>query len=118
MGRGANWVNPHCRIVTTLRRDSSGNARRTAPAEGMSPIPWTSVACQPPGMSGMSECDRAELIAALDELLETEPTGEQGECPWCEAIRAPWAGAVVADHLAWCPWARLGPLLRGVADEG
>ena len=59
-----------------------------------------------------------ELVEALDELLETEPTGEQGECPWCEAIRARWAGSAVTDHREWCPWARLGPLLHEVGDNG
>ncbi len=61
---------------------------------------------------------RAELVRTLDELLETEPTGEQGECPWCEAIRALWAGGAVAEHRDWCPWARLRPILRRLADEG
>jgi hypothetical protein len=59
----------------------------------------------------LTEPDTAQLLVALDELLETEPTGEQGECPWCEAIRAPWAGSAMADHRSWCPWARLAPMI-------
>lgn len=61
-------------------------------------------------MNGLTALDRAELMVALDELLETEPTAEQGECPWCEAIRAPWAGSAVAEHRPWCPWPRLAQM--------
>ena len=67
-------------------------------------------------MDQMSAPEAAELAAALDELLETEPMGEQGECPWCEAIRAPWVGSAAEDHRDWCPWARLRPLARRLAD--
>jgi hypothetical protein len=70
----------------------------------------------PSRMDAFSETERAELAAALDELLETEPVGEQGECPWCESIRAPWAGGVAADHRPWCPWSRLVPMLRRLAE--
>jgi len=49
----------------------------------------------------------AELITAIDELLATEPTDEEGECPWCGAIRAVWAGVIRRDHEEHCPWPRI-----------
>lgn len=62
--------------------------------------------------------DQAELIVVLDELLLREPTGEEGQCPWCRAFRAPWLGSIVQPHGDRCPWARLGPAYeRLVADE-
>lgn len=68
-------------------------------------------------MDRLPDLDVTELSRTLDELLETEPTGEQGECPWCEVIRAPWAGSDVTDHRAWCPWARLEPIHRRLAAQ-
>jgi hypothetical protein len=40
----------------------------------------------------------AELITAIDELLAAEPTDEEGLCPWCGAIRAPWATFVMTTR--------------------
>ncbi len=69
-------------------------------------------------MDRLTGAEYRALIAAIDEFLGVEPTGEQGECPWCEAIRAPWAGGAAEEHRQWCPWARLAPLLRRLTAEG
>jgi hypothetical protein len=59
----------------------------------------------------------AELIIAIDELLAFEPTDEEGLCPWCGAIRAPWAKRVRDDHAPHCPWPRLSAaFIRWTAD--
>jgi hypothetical protein len=58
--------------------------------------------------------DEAELIVVLSELLEVEPTGEEGQCPWCCAIRATWSG-LDQEHHEWCPWGRLRPAFERLA---
>ena len=64
------------------------------------------------------DLNEAELITAISELLDVEPTGEVGECPWCGSIRAAWAGSIRSYHREECPWSRLRPAFsRWVADE-
>jgi hypothetical protein len=60
----------------------------------------------------------AELITSIDELLATEPTDEEGECPWCGAIRAPWAGVIRGEHQPECPWPRLGSAFAQWVQDG
>ncbi len=59
----------------------------------------------------------AELITAIADLLDVEPTAEEGQCPWCGVLRADWAGWLRRDHEPECPWPRLASAFAAwVAD--